>query len=186
MVNKNDKPKPNSSAVSLAQVLAMAKPTNVDAALEEVAKAYNVIVEASDGMFFRFLEYGKIINIVARLKNALPAGSYSQYRIHIFDSEDKLVWEIEPNSHQSSEVYTISRYRRKPHWWHREPRARWKIVPIRDTVIALASLTKNGFTILGTNDVKITLDVSNNAPDGWNAMALTLVRGGLNDYDYEE
>lgn len=177
-----DKP----TAISLAQVLAQANPTNVDAALEEVAKAYNVIVESSDGMLIRFLEYGKLTMIVAKLRKALPVGSYSQYRVHILDSEDKLVWEIEPKSQQYSEVYTVIRYRRKPHWWNSEPRPKWKIVNSRDAASILASLTKRGYSILSANDINLVIDISNNAYATCSAAALTLIRGGLNDYNYEE
>ena len=178
-----DKP----TAISLAQVLAQANPTNVDAALEEVAKAYNVIVESSDGMLIRFLEYGKLTNIVAKLRSALPVGSYSQYRVHIIESDsEKLAWEIEPKGSFSYDVFTLIRYKKKSHWWNREPRAKWKVVLAYNAARTINQLYAKGYVVLGANDFQLSEALASDADLTWIANLKLILTEALNGYTTEE
>lgn len=187
--NKTNQPvlTDKATTISLAQVLAQANPTNVDAALEEVAKAYNVIIESVDGMLIRFLEYGKLTNIVAKLRGALPAGNYSQYRVHIIESDsEKLAWEIEPKGTHGTVIYTLIRYKKKSHWWNREPRVKWKVVLASYATKTINKLYAKGYAILGANDFQLKEALANDADSAWVANLRLILTEALNGYTTEE
>ena len=154
--------------------------------LAEADAIYRVIIESPDGMLYKATEYGKLTDIVAKLKSALPKGIANIYRVHITDSEDKLVWEIEPEANYYTRHLVLIRYRNRPHWWNREPRIKWAIVDDYQLGSYLTGLNKGRKQILGANGFNFNLAMSTESASGWLAKATTIITEALNGYTTEE
>lgn len=177
MTNEND----------IAKILAKAQATSVDAALEEEPRAYEIWLTSSDGLGLKFLEFGRLTAIIAKLNNTLPKAEVTQYNYTIIDSKtNRCVWNIESLANVYDQSLTLVGYKRKPHWWNREPRINWTIVKQVDLNKTTSAIRAMGYKTVAHLSLDLVLTASRERGSELFSRAIHLLTEALDGYTTKE